>query len=281
MSFKLTDRTVRIKTPDAGVKLIVLEPEGREGALPGILWIHGGGYITGMASMVHVSCGKALAEKFGAVVVSPEYRLAWRAPYPAALRDCYSALEYIWDNSDELGIDRSRIVVGGESAGGGLAAAVCIYARDTGKIKPVMQIPLYPMLDCNDTPSSVDNSGKVWNTKLNHFGWRSYLGDLYGTDGVPPYASPSRETDYSGLPPCYTYVCDGEPFYFETLKYVSDLRSAGVPAQADVYPGNIHAFDEYRFWTDEAKDARRRVSEAYRQTVMKGNALYYEKEEKP
>ncbi len=274
----MKDRTVHIKSDGGNLKLIILEPGIQRRPVPGILWIHGGGYITGMASMVYVSCGKALAEKFGAVVVSPEYRLAWRAPYPAALRDCYAALEYMWDNAQELGIDRGRIVVGGESAGGGLAAAVCIYARDKGRINPVMQIPLYPMLDCYDTPSSEDNTGKVWNTKRNHFGWRHYLGDLYGTDGIPAYASPSRETDYSGLPPCYTYVCDGEPFYCETLKYVDDLRRAGVPANVDVYPGDVHAFDEYRFWTESAKDAKQRVAEAYEQTVMKGDPRYYERQ---
>ena len=106
-----------------------------------------------------------------------------------------------------------------------------------------MQIPLYPMLDCEDTPSSADNHGKVWDTKRNHKGWAAYLGDLYGTDRIPKYASPSRETNYAGLPPCYTYVLDGEPFYKETLTYVENLKAAGVEAKADVYPTNIHAFD--------------------------------------
>ena len=196
----------------------------------------GGDYMVGM------SCGKMLAERYGAVVVCPNYRLAGKAPYPAALEDCYTALKWMYENAKELGIDRSRIVVGGESAGGGLAAAVCIYARDKGEIPVAMQIPLYPMLDCEDTASSVDNHGKVWNTRRNHLGWRLYLrGDA--KKEVSPYAAPSQQKDYRNLPPCYTFVGDGEPFYCETLKFVEDLRNAGVKSNVDVYHTNVHAFD--------------------------------------
>ena len=171
----MKSQKLRIDTPSGRLKLIVLRPDcqsGQEGEpateqakLPGILWIHGGGYAVGMAAMVNVSCGKLLAEEFGAVVVSPEYRIALRAPYPAALEDCYAALLYMHFHADELGIDRDRIVVGGESAGGGLAVATCLLARDMGDVNVAMQIPLYPMLDCEDTLSSRDNHGKVWNTK--------------------------------------------------------------------------------------------------------------------
>ena len=185
-------------------KLIILRPAGQQGPVPGILWIHGGGYMTGMAAMVYGSCGRMLARKYGAVVVSPGYRLAWKKPYPAALEDCYTALEYMADHAEELGIRRDQLIVGGESAGGGLAAAVCLYARDQGRIPVAFQIPLYPMLDCFDTPSSRDNHGHNWNTRRNHWGWKHYLGSLYGSPSVPKYASPSRETDYTRLPPAYT-----------------------------------------------------------------------------
>ena len=168
-----------IETAGGQMKLVILRPAGQNGQLPGILWIHGGGYVTGKAAMVHYSCGMYLAQKYGAVVVSPEYRLATEATYPAALEDCYAALCWMNSHSVELGIRQDRIIVGGESAGGGLAAAVCLYARDQGEIRIAMQIPLYPMLDCEDTPSSADNHGKVWNTKRNHKGWAAYLGDLY------------------------------------------------------------------------------------------------------
>ena len=231
----------RIKTEGGTMRMRVLQPKKAEGPVPGILWIHGGGYMLGGSYMVDMSCGKMLAEKYGAVVVCPNYRLAGKAPYPAALEDCYAALEWMYANADELGIDKTRIFVGGESAGGGLTVAVCLWARDKGEIPIALQLPLYPMIDCEDTASSADNHGRVWNTKRNHWGWEHYLGDQYGSDQVSKYASPARETDYSNLPPCYTFVADGEPFYAETLAYVKNLQEAGVDAKVNVYPGNVHS----------------------------------------
>ncbi len=256
-------RSERIDSPDGTMKLTVLQPRDADGPVPGILWIHGGGYMTGGSYMVHVTCGKMLAERFGAAVVSPNYRLAWQDPYPAALEDCYAALEWMYSHAEELGIDKTRIVVGGESAGGGLAAAVCLYARDKGVIPIVLQLPLYPMLDCEDTPSSADNHGRNWDTKRNHWGWRHYLGDLYGKPDVSKYASPARETDYSGLPPCYTFVSDGEPFYHETLTYVRNLREAGIDAKVDVYHGDVHAFDMLQPGKEQSKLAHQRLFEEY------------------
>ena len=184
----------------------------------------------------------ALVKKFGAVVVAPEYRLSKEAPYPAALLDCYAALKYIKNNGAELRINTSQIMVGGESAGGGLAAAVCMYARDKGEVNIAFQMPLYPMLDDRDTPSSQNNHAPVWNTKRNHIGWKAYLGEFWKKE-VPAYAAPARQTDYSNLPPAYTFVGDIEPFYWETLTYIENLKKAGVEAKADVYPNCFHAFD--------------------------------------
>ena len=244
------------------VRMICLRPRGQSGPLPGILWIHGGGYSSGMAAMVYVSDGLLLAKRFGAVVLSPEYTRSGKAPYPAALEDCCAALRYLWDNAETLGVRRDRIIVGGESAGGGLTAAVCLWARDQGHIPVAAQLPLYPMLDCRDTSSSRNNHGIGWDTRRNHKAWKQYLGALSGSDAVPKYASPARETDYSGLPPCYTFVCDGEPFYDETLTYVRNLRSAGVDAAVDVYQGKVHAFDLLRFWTKQAAAAREKLCAA-------------------
>ena len=134
------------------------------------------------------------------------------------------------------------VMVGGESAGGGLCAAVCMMARDRG-VHVAYQFPLYPMRSHLDTESSRDNHGRIWNTRRNHLGWRLYLRDDAKKETVSPYASPSRQTDYANLPPCYTFVGEGEPFYAETLQYVEDLRRAGVLAEVDVYPTNVHAFD--------------------------------------
>ena len=248
----------RIDTPAGGMRAIVMRPEKADGLVPGLLWIHGGGYVTGVPAMVYYTMGSQLARHFGCVLIAPAYRLAIRAPYPAALEDCYAALAYLYGHAEELGVDRNRIIVGGESAGGGLAAAVCIYARDKGEIPVSFQLPLYPMLDCNDTDSSRRSHSHGWGTRRNHWGWHTYLREMYGTDEVPPYASPSRETDYAGLPPCYTYVEDGEPFRDETIAYVKNLRDAGVEAHMDIFHGNIHGFDAMT-WTKNAKAAKEKL----------------------
>jgi len=222
------------------VPVLILRPRGKRASC-GVLWIHGGGYITGMKEMVYMGRALDLVRKFGALVVSPGYRLAWQKPYPAAADDCFAVLDYMSRHPATLGFPRDRLMVGGESAGGGLAAAVCMMARDR-QIPVAFQMPLYPMLSNLDTESSRDNHGRVWNTRRNHLGWRLYLRGS-AKRPVSPYASPAGQTDYRGLPPCYTFVGRGEPFYAETLAYVSALRAAGVKADVDVYPTDMHAFD--------------------------------------
>lgn len=235
------------KIPSTGrdIEILIVRPTKnarQKDKTPGILWIHGGGYVTGMARMIYMSRALPLVKKYGAVVITPEYRLAKEAAYPAALEDCYAALKVLMEHADELGINDSQIMVGGESAGGGLTAAVCMYARDKGEVNIAYQMPLYPMIDNEDTPSSKDNHAPVWNTWLNHKAWKAYLGPLHGKT-VPPYAAPARQTDYRGLPPAYTFVGDIEPFYCETLTYIENLQKAGVEASVDVYPKCFHAFD--------------------------------------
>ena len=236
------DTVISEKRRVGTVPVLVLRPKTPVENAPGVLWIHGGGYLLGMKEMVYMSRAMDLVREFGAVVVSPGYTLASVRPYPAAVEDCYAVLRYMDLHAAEFGYARGRLLVGGESAGGGLTAAVCMMARDRGDVRIAFQLPLYPMLSNLDTVSSYSNHGRVWNTRRNHLGWRLYLrGDA--RKNVSPYASPARQTDYSGLPPCYTFVGDGEPFYAETLQYVKNLRQAGVPADADVYPTDVHAFD--------------------------------------
>ena len=225
-----------------GVPALVLRPETQRSNPPGVLWIHGGGYFLGMKEMVYMGRAMDLVTLFGAVVVSPGYRLAWQKSYPAAAEDCYRVLQYMNDHAETLDFRRDQLMVGGESAGGGLAAALCMMARERGDVKIAFQMPLYPMLSNLDTDSSRDNRGRVWNTQRNHIGWKLYLRQQAG-ETVSPYASPSHQTDYSGLPLCYTFVGDGEPFYSETLEYVAALKAAGVEAEADVYHTDMHAFD--------------------------------------
>lgn len=226
------------------LKLMIVRPEISDHLSPatGVLWLHGGGYLTGFPEMAFISRAADLVRHCGAVLLCPAYCLTLKAPYPAALEDSYRTLLYMKRHAAELNIRPDQIMVGGESAGGGLAAALCILARDRGDVNIAFQMPLYPMIDCEDTPSSVNNHAKIWNTRRNHIAWKLYLRSIKHKH-VPAYASPSRCRDYRGLPPAYTFVGDAEPFYCETLTYIENLRKAGIPAAVDVYPGMYHAFD--------------------------------------
>jgi len=240
--FKIERRYVSIG--GRRLRLLLLRPlDAAAERVPGVLWIHGGGYQSGSAKDVFATRALSLVVKFGAVLLAPDYRLSRKHPYPAALRDCYAALLYLRDHAEELGVRSDQLMVGGESAGGGLAAALCMLAHDRGEVRVAFQMPLYPMLDDRDTPSSRDNHAPNWNTKRNRRAWRRYLRSAFGTDAVSCYAAPARRTDFHGLPPCYTFVGEIEPFYCETVDYVRRLQEAGVPAEVDVYPDWFHAYD--------------------------------------
>jgi acetyl esterase/lipase len=240
----LTEKRI-IRVGHHGIRIRIIRPLGEPPEKsPGVLWIHGGGYQSGSSRDVYVTRALSLTVKFGAVLVAPDYRLSRKHPYPAALHDCYAALLYLRDHAKTLGVRDDQIMVGGESAGGGMTAALCMLARDRGEVNIAFQMPLYPMLDDRDTESSRDNHAPNWNTKRNHKAWKRYLREAWGTDLVSPYAAPARQTDYSGLPPCYTYVGTEEPFYQETVDYVENLRRAGIRAEMDTYgEGWFHAYD--------------------------------------
>lgn len=245
------------------LKIIILDSREDDSLSPCIMWIHGGGYSIGMPEMVYASRVKDLLKDNSLVVISPRYRLSISAPYPAALEDCYSILKYIYDNAKSLGVDKNKIMVGGESAGGGLALAVAIYARDKKEVPIKYVFPLYPMIDSSDTESSKDNHGHIWNTKKNHRAWKRYLKDLYGSDNVPCYASPAKLKDFSGLPPFYTFVGDKEPFYSETVEFTRKAKKAGIDCKCDIYETDTHAFDIYLGYTEEGKRAREAFIENY------------------
>jgi acetyl esterase/lipase len=250
---------------DHKIRLLVLRPlERHPHPVPGVLWVHGGGYQSGTAEEIFGTRALSLVVKFGAVLIAPNYRLSRHHPYPAALQDCYTALLWLKEHAEELGVRSDQIMVGGESAGGGMAAALCMLARDRGEVNIAYQMPLYPMLDDRDTPSSKDNHAPNWNTKRNRKAWKRYLRSAYGTDFVPVYAAPARCEDYRGLPPCYTYVGDIEPFYCETLDYVRHLQEAGVDAHVDVYPDWFHAYDIFFPTKRVVREAFARFEEHFR-----------------
>ncbi|WP_232677414.1 alpha/beta hydrolase [Nocardioides sp. R-C-SC26] len=207
-------------------------PGERQAAL---LWIHGGGTVIG-AAVQEDRYARRLAADVGAVVVAVDYRLAPEHPFPAPVEDCYSAL--LW-TARQPWADPARIAVAGASAGGLLAAATALTARDRGEVTPAALGLVYPMLDDRTTRATEPAGHLVWSARDNVAGWRSYLG---GAD--PEVAAPGRRTDLAGLPPTWVGVGDRDLFHDEDLAFAERLRSAGVATDLHVAPGAFHAFDQ-------------------------------------
>jgi acetyl esterase/lipase len=241
----LSDAVVRTdyEVPgDPPVPVRVHRAAGAEGSLPCVYSIHGGGYVLGSYVMDDPRFD-SWCPQLGIVGVSVEYRLAPETPYPGPLEDCYRGLKWVHDNAEKLGIDRSRIGIGGISAGGGLAAALALLARDRGEVPLAFQLLDCPMLDDRQqTPSSQLDGLAVWSRESNTFGWRCYLGDLFGADDVPYTAAPARCRDLSGLPPAYVSVGTVDGFRDEDIDYAVRLNQAGVPCELHVYPGACHGY---------------------------------------
>ena len=229
---------------DPDVMVRTYSPSDLEGPVPALYWIHGGGMVLGNVAMNDIEC-KGVALEMGCVVASVEYRLAPEHPHPVPIEDCYAGLKWLAVNSDGLGVDRSRIAIGGASAGSGLAAALALLARDRGEVGIIFQQLIYPMLDDrNITPSShYVQHPKVWNRKANIAGWSALLGKPAGSDDVSPYASPARAEDLSGLPPAFIIVGELDLFLDEDIEYAQRLIQAGVPVELHVFPGAFHGSD--------------------------------------
>lgn len=244
------------------VSLLLLRPIRLSGAVPCLVHLHGGGLVAG-SRYDDVVPLLGLAAQVGCAVASVEYRLAPEDPYPAALEDAYAALGWVAANSARLGIDPDRIVVEGISAGGGLAAALALLARDRGGPTLAGQMLLCPMLDDrNDTPSAHQMAGAgSWDRGANETAWRAYLGDAAGGPEVRGHAAPARETDLTGLPPAFIDVGSAETFRDEAVGYATRLWLGGGTAELHVWPGGFHGFDylvpEAAVSVD-ARDARRR-----------------------
>jgi acetyl esterase/lipase len=236
------ERQELLAGPAGDVAVTLYRPAGASEPLPCLLWMHGGGMVIGNR---HINDEALLTwcREFSCVCVTVEYRLAPEAPYPAALDDCYTALMHLISHADALGIDGARLGVGGQSAGGGLAAALALRIRDEGEHRLAFQYLEYPMLDDRQiTPSSRLDELPMWNREANAFGWRCYLGDLYGTERVPAYAAPARIEDVTGLPPTFVCVGTADGFRDEDIAYAARLNLAGVPTELHVYAGAPHAF---------------------------------------
>lgn len=246
--YKLTSQTYRIARTesDGSIRLLILKPNPAPAEQkPAVLWIHGGGYATGMAEMVYMTRARDLVEYLGCTVVCPAYRLSLLHPFPAGFDDCWTSLMWLKEHAAALETDPARLMIGGESAGGGMCAALAIKARDTQAVSISFQMPLYPMLYCRDTPSSADNHQPVWNTRYNHAAWRMYLRALAksGSKNTFEYASPYLVSSVQGLPAAFSFVSQEEPFFNETEAWFRRLRQEGIPARLLVLKKGFHAWD--------------------------------------
>jgi acetyl esterase/lipase len=224
------------------VPVRVHRPKDAEGLLPAILTIHGGGYVIGSYDMDSPLLDR-WCPSLGVVGVSVEYRLAPETSFPGPIEDCYAALRWTYDHAHKLGIDKERIGLYGLSAGGGLAAALALLARDRGEVPLAFVLLDCPMLDDRQRTPSMNAEGLyVWGAGSNEFGWRSYLGDLYGSDEIPPYAAAARENDLSGLPPTCVVVGSIDGFRDEDIDYAQRLNQAGVSCELHVIAGLPHAY---------------------------------------
>jgi acetyl esterase/lipase len=243
---EIEERPVPGPAGEPDISVLILRPAGRTEPAPGIYNIHGGGMVvgdnrTGVADLVDY------VVEFGLVVVSVEYRLAPEHPHPAPVEDCYAGLVWTAEHADELGIDPERLLVFGGSAGGGLAAATALLARDRGGPALRHQILLCPMLDdrgITQSSQELDREG-VWDRNDNLVGWTALLGDRRGGPDVPPYAAPARAGDLAGLPATYIDVGAVETFRDETIDYAARLARAGVSVELHVWAGAFHGFEGF------------------------------------
>ncbi|MEV4612489.1 alpha/beta hydrolase [Kitasatospora sp. NPDC049258] len=261
--FEVTEVQVPGAPGGPEVTLVSARPAGIPGPLPVLYYLHGGGMVVGNAWSVVPALLHECALPLELAVISVEYRLAPRTRYPGPLEDCYAGLVQVAARAAELGIDADRIVIGGKSAGGGLAAALALLTRDRGGPRPIGQLLLCPMIDDRGTTfSSHQMAGiDVWDRTSNATGWQAHLGDRYGAADLPAYAAPARATDLSGLPPAYIEVGSAETFRDEDVAYANAIWQAGGQAELHVWPGAFHGFDSLApdaALSRDARDARSR-----------------------
>lgn len=242
-----------------GTALRIYLPEQRR-ANAALLWIHGGGLVIG-SPMQDDERSVETALELGIVVIATEYRLAPDAPFPAALDDCFAAWTWLLDSVQSLGVGRDRLAIGGQSAGGGLAAALVQRVHDAGGVQPVAQWLYCPMLDDRTAANLYLDSVEhlVWDNRENRFGWQAYLGVAPGADTLPEYASPARRENLAGLPPAWIGCGDMDIFHAENLAYAKRLQTAEVACTLDVVRGAPHGFESVARETSLARDYRRRA----------------------
>jgi len=225
------------------IRIRIFRPEGGDEALPALLYNHGGAYMSLVPEMF-LGMMKKFMDARPCVIVAPDYRLSVKAPFPAGFNDCYDTLLWMKENAEALNIRADKLIIAGDSAGGGMTAALTLKARDTKDVEVAFQVPVCPMIDHRQITKSAQTMQRapVFNSNDNKIAWGYYLEGIEGE--VPAYASPSLNKDYSGFPPSISIVGESEPFCDETIAYFDALKAAGVPTRLGVYKGAYHGFQE-------------------------------------
>ncbi len=267
----ITIEDIIIPGPDNGkvVPVRTYSPVSKSDNLPALLWFHGGGFILGTLDMEDPWCS-AMAHETQCKVISVDYRLAPEHPFPAGVEDCYSALLWAASTSKELGIDKTRIGTGGVSAGGNMAAALTLMARDREGPELAFQFLIYPCLDDrHNTPSSYSITNKrVWHRQMSIRAWEAYLGDKHKEE-VSCYAAPARAENLSGLPPAYVTAAELDLLRDEDIEYAVRLMRSGVNTELHVFPGVIHGYEFYFHDTSISKKAREEYLEVLKRAFAK------------
>jgi len=251
----VVDQTTNLQIP-----IGIYSPINIEKSCPVFLWIHGGGMIAGSYKQNEAFL-RFLCEELQCVIVGVDYRLAPENPYPAAIDDCYSTLKWIHKNHEKLGIDPEKIAIGGASAGGNLAAALALKARDMNELSVIFQLLIYPMLDDKNLYSVDDQhtDTPLWTRRCNQIGWNAYLQEITNRNNVPIYAAPYRANDLSNLPPATVIVGELDLFLEESIVYAQRLLKAGISTALHVYPGAYHGFDFLALKSDIGKQCEEAI----------------------
>jgi acetyl esterase/lipase len=262
----ITSREVTITSNNnRKIPMIIFQSIDSKPNATGLLYIHGGGYAMGNPdSQPELNLLFEFINTTNTIAFVPAYTKSLTAPYPAALEDCYHTLLWMKNNASDLEINPSQLFTCGISAGGGLTAALSLYARDLKQVNIAFQMPLYPMLDDRmQFPSAQNNHNILWDSKKNYYGWKYYLGNLFENENVPCYASPTRADDFSSLPPTYTFIGTEDTFFDETMFYIKKLEKSKNNIKYHIYQGGFHTFEITTPYAKISKDARANLLNAY------------------
>ena len=258
-------RNTFVNAPGRQIGIRVYLPEESKG-MPPVLFFHGGGFVSG-SIFTHDIYAISIAEFTGLPVISVNYRLAPENAYPSALDDCYFVLQWVIDHGSIFDFDASRIIIGGDSAGGNLAAALALKMRDENRTDVIYQYLIFPCLDTDfETDSYLHNKNDPFLSREQMIGfWNDYLRGKLNTEDY--LALPQRCHDLSGLPPAYILAADLDPLRDDALLYGKKMARAGVPVTVRNVEGAIHGFVRARFFSNVVEKEILNLASAIRQSI--------------